>query len=493
MDNDIRGRYRGYQGRPARRPSQVGRPAVGAKPAPPTQAKKQPAQPSPQSYDPLNEITSIYKNHHERQTQTTPKKKRKSKSSGKGKAFLVVFLILLLLGGIGYGAYWYSTKDSNEVTNNSFLLGGGEKTPPSNTQAQSEQNSVAPQPTTKETIRFVATGDMIAHDSVNANAKSGDTYDYGKLLSGMKPYFDKADISFCNQATPAGGEQFGITGYPVFNAPVAFARGIESIGCNLINIGTNHTNDKGQELVNATAAAWDDRKVLAVTGANRNQAEQDSIEYFEVEGVKFAFMNYMTYNNNPATSYGVNMYSAAFAKQQIEAASKEADLVIVSMRWGTEYSTDINAQQDTIAQELSNFGADVVLGHGTHTLQPVKKVKGSAGNETLVWFGLGNFLNTQLDANTLVGGFAVMDINVADKSISAPRFMPVYMHYEWTAAEKAAQNLLARKNLQMVPLDQAADLLAKSQLNTTVDKETDYVKNVLNKHTPVQIIKSSEF
>jgi hypothetical protein len=106
---------------------------------------------------------------------------------------------------------------------------------------------------------------------------------------------------------------------------------------------------------------------------------------------------------------------------------------------------------------------------------------------------LGNFLNTQVETEALIGGFAIMDYDVATKKLTNTAFMPTYMHYEWTAAQKASNNLLARKNLAMVPLDKAQELLAKSQLNTTVEAQTARVKNVLNKFTPVKIITSTEY
>jgi poly-gamma-glutamate capsule biosynthesis protein CapA/YwtB (metallophosphatase superfamily) len=312
----------------------------------------------------------------------------------------------------------------------------------------------------------------------------------------MKPYFEKADIRFCNQATPAGGEQFGISGYPVFNAPVAFARGIENVGCNVINIGTNHTNDKGQPLIDATVAAWDNRdKILAVAGANRTVSEQNQSHIFTVKGVKVAFLSYTTYTNNKSvTSHGINMYSDALATAQVGEARKNADIVIVSMRWGTEYSPDVNAQQDAIAQTLTNLGADVILGHGPHVLEPVKKLKNTDGSrESIVWYSLGNFLNSQIETEALIGGFAVMDIDASTKKLKNIAFMPTYMHYEWTAADKRSNNLLARKNLQMVPLDQATELLAKSQLGTTVQAQTSRISGILNKYTPVKIISSVEY
>lgn len=345
-------------------------------------------------------------------------------------------------------------------------------------------------------LRLVATGDMIAHDSINANAKKADgTYDYLQLMDQMKPYFDKSDVSFCNQATPSGGESFKISGYPVFNAPIEFARGIEGVGCNVINIGTNHTNDKGQGLIDATIAAWDGRpNVLAVAGANKSTEEKNKIKYFTKGGIKFSFLSYVTYTNVPITNgYGVTMYEEAFAKNQVQEARRNSDFVIVSMRWGTEYSATINTSQDKIAQNLSDFGADIIFGHGPHTLQPIKKLSGKDGRETFAWFSLGNFLNSQLDIGSLINGLAIMDIDLTSKKITNISFMPVYQHYEWTAAQKTSNDLLARKNFELVPLDRADDLLAKSLNNTTVSAQQSRVSAVLNKYLEIPIISSKQF
>jgi poly-gamma-glutamate synthesis protein (capsule biosynthesis protein) len=309
----------------------------------------------------------------------------------------------------------------------------------------------------------------------------------------MKPFFDKADVRFCNQATPAGGEFFGITGYPVFNAPFAFTTNLVKLGCNVVNIGTNHTNDKGQRLIDATVDEWSKQDVLAYAGANRSSEEQNKVPTFEREGVKFAFLSYTTYSNTkPATSYGINMYNAAKAKTQLAAARKAADIVIVSMRWGTEYSAEINFEQNKIAQDLADFGADIMLGHGPHVLQPVKRLKAN-GRETIVWFSLGNFLNSQIDIESLVGGLAIMDVDTATKKVTSVSFLPVYQHYEWTAAEKKREDLLTRHNFMMVPLDGAAGLLAKSQHSTTVEAQAARVKSVLNDFTAIPIINSSQY
>lgn len=410
---------------------------------------------------------------------TPPTKKKQKPKKNKKKLLIIVLIVVVLLVVAGFAFWKFKDSSTQDVVTN-------------NSEAQEQQTEESTQ---AKNIRFVATGDMIAHTTILEQGKKPDgTFDFSSMMTNMKPYFEKSSVRFCNQATPAGGAQFAYSGYPVFNAPLEWPRDIEGVGCNVMNIGTNHTNDKGQGLIDATVAAWDGKNVLAVVGANRSAEEQAKIRYFEKDGVKFAMLSYTTYTNNAAvTPYGINIYNSRTSVNQIKEARGNADIVLVSMRWGTEYSGDINPEQERIAQEVADAGADVIVGHGPHVLQPTKIVKRANGNNTFVWYSLGNFLNTQIETEALIGGFAIMDINTETKVISSPMFMPTYMHYEWTAQEKAANNLLARKNVSMYVLDQAAEPMSKSQIGTTVEAQTDRVTKVLNTFTPVKIIKSSEF
>ena len=337
---------------------------------------------------------------------------------------------------------------------------------------------------------------MIAHDAIlQAGHQPDGSYDFTKMLAPMQPYFARADVRFCNEATPAGGPDFPIKGYPVFNAPIEWSRAIEGVGCNVINLGTNHTNDGGQSLIDAFRASWDDRSgVLAVAGANRNQAEHDAIAYFTVNGVRFAFLSYITYNNtHNGTAYGVNDYSPSVAKAQIAAAHQQADIVLVSMRWGTEDVPDVNATQRQDAQQLADAGADIVVGHGSHSVQPVERLTGAAGRTTIVWYSLGNFLNSQVPIEELVGGFAVMDIDVATKQVTSLAYLPTVSHYSWTAQQAANHDLLARHDFAMYALDKADAVIKDMQVNTTAEDQRNRVSVVLNQDTKVTMLTSDEY
>lgn len=362
--------------------------------------------------------------------------------------------------------------------------------------AQTESETTEPETNEKRRVRLIATGDMIPHDAINAVAKQANgEYEYSLMFGDMKTLFDNADVRFCNQAVLGGGVEYGITGYPKFNSPTEFSRDMAELGCNVINTGTNHTNDFKQEVISASVNAWDGLPgVKAVAGANASANDKQQVRYFEVKGVKFAFVSYTTYSNEPGpTNYSVTMYEPSLAKQQLAEARSKADIVLVSMRWGTEYSQDVNQQQKTWARQVANLGADIVLGHGPHVLEPTEELTLDDGRKAYVWYSLGNFLNAQLEAETLFNGIAVMDIDPETKKIAGMNYLPVYMHYEWSAADKAAGKLLTRKNFSMYTFDDAEQPLAKSVNETTLEAQQERIESTLNKLTTVKLLSKEEY
>ena len=338
-------------------------------------------------------------------------------------------------------------------------------------------------------INLVATGDWIAHDTINAQAKKLDgSYNYLPIVADLQPYLSKSDIRFCNDPILNGGKVLGITGYPKFNSPTDFVTDMGKFGCNLVNIASNHSFDFSQANITASVDAWKAvPNTLAVAGENSSAAEHDAVHYFSVKGVKFAFLAYTTYINNDSpvqNDYGVNVFSTSFAARQIEAAKAAgAQVIITSMRWGIEYSTTVTAEQQKDAQWLADQGVQIVLGHGSHELQPVQQLAGSGGGKTIVWYSLGNFLNTQIPAETLFNGLGYMTIDQKTYEPSVVGYLPLYLNYQWSAAQAAAETISARSNVHMYLLDDTTQtLIDKQQLKTTVAAQHDRITTTLNKY-----------
>jgi len=401
-----------------------------------------------------------------------------SRSKKKKRLLFVAIGLLLIL--IGSGVWWYWNNNAESINTSVDR---------SITNAQQQIENPEKQ---AKIIHFAAMGDMLAHDTIIANAKLGDSYDFGKFFTNIRDDYKDADVVFCNQEGLSSGEDYGISGYPSFNAPTQFSVGLQSgAGCNLINLANNHIGDKGVAATNATIDVWSNLKPLAFAGINKTSESQNIVSYVEVNGIKLAFLAFADFNNNKLTpAYSVNIYhNEALVNQLITEARANADVVIVSMHWGIEDSNIVSVEQQNEANLLSSLGADIIIGTGPHVLQKAQTITRSDGGKTIVWYSLGNMLSSQLNISQLIGGIAQFDISLLDDgqiSISQLEFTPTYMHYEWTASQSVSGDLLARKNAMIYKLDVAADPLSRSLFNTTVAEQKQYVVDTLGLEVTVK-------
>ncbi len=343
-------------------------------------------------------------------------------------------------------------------------------------------------------ITIVATGDLLPHDSVNANAKTADSgYNYVQFFDKLTPYFKNNDIVFCNQESTTAGD-LPITGYPTFNAPIAFSRDINAVGCNVVNLANNHMADYGQAGITGTLATWANLpNKLAINGVNNNANEQQ-VSYFTVKGKKIGFVSF-TYlsNNKNVADYALNTFNDSLVQKLVGEADKNADFVIVSAHWGTEGDANPDTGEKEWAQKLIANGADLVIGTGPHILQPVETI--TAGGKTgTVWYSLGNLLSTQLKSHELIGGLGRISIDTKDNAmkISNMSFVPTYMHYEWSPADQQAENLSARKNLMLYPLWDAESPMQTARFGMTKEQAFAHVNSTINKNNNVTVITSQQ-
>jgi poly-gamma-glutamate synthesis protein (capsule biosynthesis protein) len=82
------------------------------------------------------------------------------------------------------------------------------------------------------------------------------------------------------------------------------------------------------------------------------------------------------------------------AAAAVRAARAQADAVVVSIHWGAEYLRRPLDRQRRVAERLAEAGADLILGHHPHVLQPVEVVE-RGGHRTVVVYSMGNFVSNQ--------------------------------------------------------------------------------------------------
>lgn len=319
-------------------------------------------------------------------------------------------------------------EESEEVTQDADVESTETVTEEAKKEAIEETTEGSVEETTEEmleepveiTIRMV--GDILLHDPVEKYALQEDgSYDFTAIFEPMKEEISQADLAIVNQEVIIGGEKYGITGYPSFNAPFAVGHALAQAGFDVVCHGTNHALDKGKNALLDCLQFWEtEYPRMGVLGIHESQEDQDEIYIYEQNGIKIAILNY-TYGTNGIPlpqdmPYAVDMLAEEKVISDIQEAESLADFTIVCPHWGTEYVLEQTKEQERWADIFAQHGVDLVLGTHPHVIEPVEMlVVEETGHEMLVYYSLGNFVNWTGSsgagiANRMVGGMADVTI-----------------------------------------------------------------------------------
>ena len=212
-------------------------------------------------------------------------------------------------------------------------------------------------------------------------------------FAGIVPMLASADIALVNvemvisdRGEPRDDKKF------TFRAPPSAASRIAAAGIDVANLANNHAADFGPEALLDTVDLLEAEGVIAL-GAGATSADAYRHRIIEVRrGVRVAFVgaSMVVPLGFPATGTRPGIASAYQQDRvldSVRAAAGEAEVVIAVVHWGIERMTCPEARQRDFAFRLLQHGADAVIGHHPHVLQPVVLDDGK-----LVAYSLGNFV-----------------------------------------------------------------------------------------------------
>lgn len=286
---------------------------------------------------------------------------------------------------------------------------------------------------------FAGVGDNLIHQAIFSQYEMGVTdYDFKEDYALMKPYIETADLSFINQETICAGEEFGLSHYPQFNGPTQILDAVANTGFDWLAASSNHSLDKGSDALLAELNyLHENYPDISVTGAYRSEEESNQYIVREVNGIKVGLLGY-TYGLNGIPlpedmPWLVELINEDQIQKDMEALSKISDVQIVSMHWGTEYHTEIEADQQALAQKMNEWGVEVIIGTHPHVIKPAEIIQGEK-QDTLCYYSLGNFLSAQDTNEGMVGGMASFtlqyDFDTQETSFKDVKFTPTVMYYD---------------------------------------------------------------
>lgn len=258
-----------------------------------------------------------------------------------------------------------------------------------------------------------AIGDILIHERVYLDAKTATGFDFNPMLRKVTPFLNNADITIANSESIIGGSEIGLSSYPNFNSPYEVADALKQSGVDVVSMANNHTLDRGIPAIENAIRYWD--QIGMVHAGSRLSAEDRSeVALITRNGITFSFLSY-TYGTNgiPTPSgkdYLVNRIDPQLIQRDLKQAREISDVVILSLHFGEEYQKMPNAEQIELARFCADNGADVILGHHPHVLQPAEWIDTEDGRKAFVIYSLGNFLSGQDELDRQIGAILHLDI-----------------------------------------------------------------------------------
>lgn len=206
----------------------------------------------------------------------------------------------------------------------------------------------------------------------------------------------KNDFVFANLESPIIDGRKIKSGEMVFRTNENLVPILKELNFSIFSLANNHILNFGEKGLFKTIELLNKARMLTV-GAGKNEEEAYNFKIIEKNGIKFAFLAYNDKDVVPLNSgakenqAGTALIDLQKMTETIQKAKKIANFVIVSLHAGDEYQFEPNNSQIKIAHTAIDNGADLIIGHHPHVIQPIEKYKNG-----YIFYSLGNFVFDQM-------------------------------------------------------------------------------------------------
>ncbi|KKC45601.1 CapA family protein [Acinetobacter sp. V2] len=203
----------------------------------------------------------------------------------------------------------------------------------------------------------------------------------------------------------------------------------KNIHLNHVVLANNHLKDYGDRGLAYTLQQFDQVNISYI-GAGTNQKYAHSYFQITFNNKHYAIFNGYWHRDTAYLDYdfyalgpksGVACLNGVLLEQigRYKQANPEHKIIVIC-HWGIDFKP-ITKEQSKLADILTQAGADLVIGHGAHTIQPIKVI-----NQKPVVFGMGNAVFNSNGEYTEQNALPYGCIARLDLSKDRLRLYPIY-------------------------------------------------------------------
>ena len=267
------------------------------------------------------------------------------------------------------------------------------------------------------------------------------------LSRGFSPFknisevFKGSDIVFGNLETVLSNNCLNpnsIRSWEMRGIPIG-AELLREAGFNVINVANNHIMQHGLMAFNETVEKLNGQGVEVIGLTEEDLTTRAKPIILNCKGRSIGFLGYAfedASRGNKELGYAFGPFCNL--QEDIGALREKVNVLVVSCHWGLEFIYRPSPNTITLGRNLINWGADIVLGHHSHTLQGYEYYKNG-----VIVYSMGNFVFDMLwDDNFRISAIFVFKIdskkvrlNIIPIFISG-NYRPVVMNEEMSRLTK---------------------------------------------------------
>jgi gamma-polyglutamate biosynthesis protein CapA len=194
---------------------------------------------------------------------------------------------------------------------------------------------------------------------------------------------DAPDLFLVNLESPLIADEHG--GDRICFAGCAeFAGFLSAIGVNLVSLANNHILEHGPAAFQSTVAIVEKAGIRPVGLLQGGRAR---VEVLLVKGLRIGVAAFSAVHRAGWSGRFAEFSEPNVRESIADMQHQGADFKIISLHWGDEYVDIPSPQQVKWARSFIDNGADVIVGHHPHVIQPFERYR-----HGLIFYSLGNFM-----------------------------------------------------------------------------------------------------
>jgi poly-gamma-glutamate capsule biosynthesis protein CapA/YwtB (metallophosphatase superfamily) len=234
------------------------------------------------------------------------------------------------------------------------------------------------------TLTLIASGDMMLGGRAKAAIRRNPP-DY--TFAAVQPLLQRAPIVMGNLEGPIAAEARRSTRRFSYRVDPAVLTEMRAAGVNVVTLANNHLLDCGREGVIETLEELARGGMDSVgAGMNKRLAHRPAIRF--ADDLRIGMLGYYWNRRTAATNKlaGSAIDTRGALRADIEQLRRRADRIVVMFHWGVPYQREVSAEDRAKARFAIDCGADLVVGHHPHVIQPFELRAGRP-----IFYSVGNF------------------------------------------------------------------------------------------------------